>query len=108
MRTTLLEAGFLPGKIFTTGLVGWPGVIPVPNGDFAKVVDKADFDEALEDSRATVTAEMEAEYAKMKGELKKRLQRDKLDGRIVAVQTVDRMTDREIAARIREYFRKRR
>jgi len=40
-----------------------------------------------------------------KGELKKRLQRDKLDGRIVAVQTVDRMTDREIAAKIREYFR---
>jgi hypothetical protein len=41
-----------------------------------------------------------------KGELKKRLQRDKLDGRIVAMQTVDRMTDREVAARIREYFRK--
>ena len=29
------------GKIFTTGLVGWPGVTHVPNGDFAKVVDKA-------------------------------------------------------------------
>jgi hypothetical protein len=41
-----------------------------------------------------------------KGELKKRLERDNLGGRIVAVQTVDRMTDREIAARIREYFRK--
>ncbi len=38
-------------------------------------VDKvtgADFAEALEDSRATVTAQMETEYAKMKGELKKR------------------------------------
>ena len=32
----------------------------------------ADFREALADSRATVTAEMEEEYAKMKGELKKR------------------------------------
>jgi hypothetical protein len=41
-----------------------------------------------------------------KGELKKRLARDKVDGRIVAMQTVDRMTDREIAAKIREYFRK--
>jgi hypothetical protein len=41
-----------------------------------------------------------------KGELKKRLQGDKLGGRIVAVQTVDRMTDREIAAKIREYYRK--
>ncbi len=39
-----------------------------------------------------------------KGELRKRLQRDKLDGRIVAMQTVDRMTDREIAAKIREFF----
>ncbi|MCT2399099.1 CDC48 family AAA ATPase [Novosphingobium mangrovi (ex Huang et al. 2023)] len=35
-------------------------------------VTMADFDDALEDSRATVTEEMEAEYAKMKGELKKR------------------------------------
>ncbi len=41
-----------------------------------------------------------------KGELKKRLRKDKLDGRIAAMQTVDRMTDREIAARVREYFRK--
>ena len=31
-----------------------------------------DFADALEDSRATVTAEMEVEYQKMKGELKKR------------------------------------
>ena len=29
------------GKIFTTGLVGWPGVTHVPNSDFVKVVDKA-------------------------------------------------------------------
>lgn len=35
-------------------------------------VTAADFAEALEDSRATVTAKMEAEYKKMRGELKKR------------------------------------
>ena len=35
-------------------------------------VSKADFDAALDDSRPTVTAKMEEEYAKMKGELKKR------------------------------------
>jgi AAA family ATPase, CDC48 subfamily len=35
-------------------------------------VTMEDFDEALADSRATVTPEMEAEYEKMKGELKKR------------------------------------
>ena len=35
-------------------------------------VTQADFDEALDDSRASVTPEMEEEYAKMKGELKKR------------------------------------
>ena len=40
-----------------------------------------------------------------KGELKKRLERDRLDGRIVAVETVDKMTDRQIAAKVREYFR---
>ncbi|QZP09332.1 CDC48 family AAA ATPase [Caenibius sp. WL] len=41
-------------------------------GENADVVTGADFAKALEDSRATVTAEMEAEYGKMKGELKKR------------------------------------
>jgi stalled ribosome rescue protein Dom34 len=39
-----------------------------------------------------------------KDELNKRLERDNLGGRVVAVQTSDRMTDREIAAKIREYF----
>ena len=28
-------------NIFTTGLVGWPGVTHVPNGDFAPVIEKA-------------------------------------------------------------------
>ncbi|MGE3690364.1 MAG: CDC48 family AAA ATPase [Novosphingobium sp.] len=41
-------------------------------GEGATEVLAADFAEALADSRATVTPEMEAEYAKMKGELKKR------------------------------------
>ena len=41
-------------------------------GEDAAVVTGADFTKALEDSRATVTAEMELEYGKMKGELKKR------------------------------------
>jgi len=41
-------------------------------GDKVKHVTAEDFTEALADSRATVTAEMEAEYQKMKGELKKR------------------------------------
>jgi transitional endoplasmic reticulum ATPase len=41
-------------------------------GEKVDQVTAADFREALIDSRATVSAEMEAEYAKMKGELKKR------------------------------------
>jgi hypothetical protein len=40
-----------------------------------------------------------------KGELRKRLEKDKIDGRVVAVETVDRMTDRQVAAKVREYFR---
>jgi hypothetical protein len=39
-----------------------------------------------------------------KGELKKRLERSKLGGRIAAVETVDKMTDRQIAAKVRQYF----
>ncbi|MFM5916400.1 MAG: hypothetical protein ACKOOL_02580, partial [Novosphingobium sp.] len=42
-------------------------------GAKARTVDAEDFAKALEDSRATVTAEMEAEYAKIKGELKQRV-----------------------------------
>ena len=38
------------------------------------------------------------------GELKKRLEREKLSGRIVGVETVDEMTDGQIAAKVRHYF----
>ena len=40
-----------------------------------------------------------------KGELEKRLDHEGLTGRIVAVETVDKMTDRQIAAKVREHFR---
>ena len=39
-----------------------------------------------------------------KGELKARLERDGLGGSIVAIETVDKMTDRQIAAKVREYM----
>jgi hypothetical protein len=39
-----------------------------------------------------------------KGELKKRLKDDHLDNLIQAVETVDQMTDRQIAAKVREYY----
>ena len=39
-----------------------------------------------------------------KGELKKRLEDDHLARLIQAVETVDQMTDRQIAAKVREYF----
>ena len=41
-------------------------------GGEVKEVTKADFDEALDESRATVTPQMEEEYEKMRGELKER------------------------------------
>ena len=39
-----------------------------------------------------------------KGELEKRLEHEGLKGRIVAIETVDKMTDRQIAAKVRERF----
>jgi hypothetical protein len=39
-----------------------------------------------------------------KSELKKRLERNKLGGRIVGVETMDKMTDNQIAAKVRKYF----
>jgi len=39
-----------------------------------------------------------------KGELKKHLEREGLGGRIVGVETVDEMTDGQIAAKVRQYF----
>ena len=39
-----------------------------------------------------------------KGELVKRLEGENLHGRIVGIETVDKMTDGQIAARVRERF----
>jgi len=39
-----------------------------------------------------------------KGELRARLEHDGLGDRIVGVETVDKMTDRQIAAKVREHF----
>ena len=39
-----------------------------------------------------------------KGQLKERLEKSKLGGRIARVETVDKMTDRQIAAKVRQYF----
>jgi hypothetical protein len=37
-----------------------------------------------------------------KGELEKRLARKELSGRIIGIETVDKMTDRQIAAKVRQ------
>lgn len=39
-----------------------------------------------------------------KGELEKRLEHAGLEQHILAIQTVDKMTDRQIAAKVREHF----
>ncbi len=41
-----------------------------------------------------------------KGELKKRLAKQGLGGRIVGIETVDKMTPRQIEAKVRQHFRK--
>lgn len=41
-----------------------------------------------------------------KGEFKKRLEKEGLAGRIAGVETADDMTDRQVAAKAREYFQK--
>ena len=41
-----------------------------------------------------------------KGELKERLERNNLGGRIIGIETVDKMTDRQIAAKVRRHFPK--
>ena len=41
-----------------------------------------------------------------KYELKKRLERNNLGGRITGIETVDKMTDRQIAAKVRQHFPK--
>jgi stalled ribosome rescue protein Dom34 len=41
-----------------------------------------------------------------KNELKKHIKSNELQGRIVGVETVDKMTDHQIAAKVRQYFLK--
>jgi hypothetical protein len=38
-------------------------------------------------------------------ELKKRLERSNLSGRIVGIEKVDKMTGRQIAAKVRQHFK---
>jgi hypothetical protein len=45
-------------------------------------------------------------HGEAKGELEKRLASKGLSGRIVGVETVDKMTDRQIAAKVRQRFLK--
>jgi len=40
-----------------------------------------------------------------KGELQKRIKKTNLGGRIVDIETVDKMTDRQIESKVRQYFR---
>jgi hypothetical protein len=40
-----------------------------------------------------------------KSELKKRLIKNKLGGRIVGMETVDRMTDHQVAVKVRQFFK---
>ena len=40
-----------------------------------------------------------------KAELKKRLMEERLSGRVIALETEDKLTDRQIAARVRQHFR---
>jgi hypothetical protein len=39
-----------------------------------------------------------------KGELEKRLEHEGLKGHILAIETVDKLTDRQIAAKVRDHF----
>jgi hypothetical protein len=39
-----------------------------------------------------------------KGELRKRLEHEGFKGQVLAIETVDKMTDRQIAAKVREHF----
>lgn len=41
-----------------------------------------------------------------KGELKARLEKEKLGARVVEVQTEDKMTERQIVAKVQQYFQK--
>ncbi len=41
-----------------------------------------------------------------KGEIEKRLASKGLSGRVVGIETVDKMTERQIAAKVRQHFRK--
>jgi hypothetical protein len=59
---------------------------------------------------AVVACIRDAEYimifgpGEAKGELKKRLNKANLSGRIVGMETVDKMTDHQVAAKVRQHF----
>jgi len=60
---------------------------------------------------AVIACIRDAEYilifgpGEAKGELQKRIKKNNLGGRIVGIETVDKMTDRQIESKVRQYFR---
>ena len=62
------------------------------------------------DEIVSAVREMEAIFifgpGEAKGELIKRLERDRLDGLVEAVETADAMTDPQVAAKVRDYFQR--
>ena len=44
------------------------------------------------------------DYSGAKDELKERLEKNNLGGRVVGIETVDKMMDRQIAAKVRQHF----
>jgi hypothetical protein len=44
------------------------------------------------------------DYSGAKDELKERLEGNNLGGRVVGIETVDNMTDHQIAAKVRQHF----
>ena len=78
----------------------------------AEIVEKGEIDgtkRGFVDHRKAVIVTVtgkgeEIELIEAKDELKERIEGSSHVGRVVGVETVDRMTDRQIAAKVRQHF----
>jgi hypothetical protein len=102
-ETKLLESGMEKHVRFAGGSDVDEGADDMRDRQFANHLARY-YDRVIE-SIGDATSILILGPGEAKGELEKRLQGTELAGRVVGVETVDKMTDRQIAARVRERFK---
>lgn len=107
MRQILSQAEKKPRRSAASPLKGFYASRQVPAEDTSQRIFtgllNSYYDEVIADIREADSILIFGP-GEAKNELKARLEKNNLDGRIAGIETVDKMTERQIAAKVRKHF----